>query len=54
MSGLICSEVEYNITKKSDIFRLESEYYNSEKTEFVNYRTGEEITDFVQYGTSKA
>lgn len=54
MSGLICREVEYNITKKSDIFRLESEYYNSEKTEFVNYRTGEEITDFVQYGTSKA
>lgn len=54
MSGLECSEVKYNITRKAVIFRLESEYYNSKKTEFLNYKTGEEITDFVQYGTSKA
>ena len=37
-----------------ELFRLEAEYYNSGCLMGTKYFTGEEIIDFVQYGTSKS
>ena len=46
------SIVNYNQIDKS-LFRLEAEFYNSNSLLNTYYFSGEEIIDFVQYGTSK-
>ena len=49
--------VQYTIVNYSQIdkrlFRLDPEFYNSSSWLNTSYYTGEEIVDFVQYGTSK-
>ncbi len=47
------SVVNYNKVLENEIKRLEAEFYNSTSLLTTEYYTGEEIIDFVQYGTSK-
>ena len=49
--------MQYSIVNYKEIdkklFRLEAEFYNSTSVSRMDFFTGEEIIDFVQYGTSK-
>ena len=47
------SVVNYSTVLENGIKRLEAEFYNSTSSLSAEYYVGEEIIDFVQYGTSK-
>ncbi len=52
LKGLEVSVVRFSESLKDEDFRLESEYWNSERIEFESVK-GEKIELFSQYGTSK-
>lgn len=53
LEGLEIAEVNYNDIKTTELIRLESEFYTATSFDLINSFTGDEIIDFVQYGTSK-
>lgn len=53
MEGLEISEVFISEPFKTELFRLESEFYTAKSFELNKSFLGSEIIDFVQYGTSK-
>jgi len=53
LEGLEIIEKNFKSINQTELIRLESEFYTSKSFELSNPYTGEEIIDFVQYGTSK-
>ena len=53
MDGLEAIEDTFSSVKEQTIHRLEAEFYIATTGKFTSFYTGEEVTDFVQYGTSK-
>ena len=53
LEGLEISEVFISEPFKTELFRLESEFYTAKSFELNKSFLGSEIIDFVQYGTSK-
>jgi type I restriction enzyme S subunit len=54
LEGLEISEIGFASIAISKLFRLESEFYTVQSVAYKDYFLGEDIIDFVQYGTSKA
>ena len=53
LEGLEIREVDLKGITKTDLLRLESEFYTSKSFSLENYFLGKDIIDFVQYGTSE-
>ncbi len=53
MDRLEAVEVNFSDTQSQKIHRLEAEFYIAKTGSFNRFLSGEEIIDFVQYGTSK-
>ena len=53
LEGLKIKVIELSIVKKSKIFRLEAEFYNSEQLVYKNTIKGEQAISYSQYGTSE-
>jgi len=53
LEGLEIAEVSYNEIINTELIRLESEFHTAFTFDMVSSYSGEEIIDFVQYGTSK-
>ena len=53
LEGLEITEVTYSKLLDSNIMRMESEFYISDQTVFLNSENAGDIVPFVQYGTSK-
>jgi type I restriction enzyme S subunit len=47
------SIVNYNLILSNKTHRMEAEFYNAKSTMIDNYYSGEDIIDFIQYGTSE-
>ena len=53
LEGLEIKEVLFSEPLKTDLFRLEAEFYTAKSFKLSKSFTGAEIIDFVQYGTSE-
>jgi restriction endonuclease S subunit len=53
LEGLEAAEIEFKIFNNDKILRLESEYWNNKSNIKIPKFKGNEIIDFVQYGTSE-
>ena len=53
LEGLELKEVLFSEPLKTDLFRLEAEFYTAKSFKLTKSFTGAEIIDFVQYGTSE-
>ena len=53
LEGLDIKEVMLSIVKNSELLRLEPDFYTAKSFNLTNFFKGEEITAFVQYGTSE-
>lgn len=52
LEGLEIVEVDLSVALNNENFRLESEFHTARSFSSIESLTGEEITNFVQYGTS--
>jgi len=53
LEGLLISEVNLSKIINTELIRLESEFHTTKSFELHNPYSGEDIIEFVQYGTSK-
>lgn len=53
MEGLEISEINLKEILKTELLRLEAEFYTSSSFKLDNFVFGKDMIDFVQYGTSK-